>query len=236
VGAPDEAEPAASDQLGIGAPHIRQALYHLADELRGVALLGLNYVKNEHDRARYERVLAAGAKIVSTIEARSDDDSSVLAAFQENLLHVSPVAGAEAVVVRDGKILLHRRADNGLWAMCGGLVEIGETLSDAATRELWEEACVRGRVTRLLAIFDSLRWDMRTKVQLYAALFEVESDDEPSPTPEATELGFFGPEELPPLDPRHLLRVPIVFKVLRGELPCPYFDPPQEPLSAGLPD
>ena len=38
---------------------------------------------------------------------------------------------------------------------------------------------VRGRVTRLLGVFDSLRWDMRTQVQLYAAVFEVESDDEP---------------------------------------------------------
>ena len=207
----------------------KQTLYHLADELRGIAQLGLAYAQNEHDRERYERVLAAGARIVAAIEERQGDEAGgVLEAFRENLAHVSPVAGAEAVLVRDGRILLHRRADSGLWAMCGGLAEIGETLAEAAARELWEEAHVRGRIMRLLGIFDSLRWDMRTKVQLYAAVFEVESEDQPSSTAEATEFGFFGPDDLPPLSPSHRRRVPVVFQVLRGEHPAPYFDLPGE--------
>jgi len=111
--------------------------------------------------------------------------------------------------------------------MCGGLAEIGETLAEAAARELWEESRMRGRITRLLGIFDSLRWDMRTKVQLYAAVFEAESDDEPTPTAEATEFGFFGPDDLPPLSPSHRLRVPVVLQVLRGERPAPYVDLPE---------
>jgi ADP-ribose pyrophosphatase YjhB (NUDIX family) len=207
-----------------------QTLYHLADELRGIARLGLAYARNDHDRDRYERVLGAAARVVTALDGRPEDEAGgALEVFRENLAHVSPVAGAEAVVVRDGRILLHRRADSGLWAMCGGLAEIGETLAEAAARELWEEACVRGRITRLLGIFDSLRWDMRTKVQLYAAVFEVESDDDPQPTPEATEFGFFGPDGLPPLSPSHRLRVPVVLEVLRGERACPYFDRPAVP-------
>jgi ADP-ribose pyrophosphatase YjhB (NUDIX family) len=207
-----------------------QALYHLADELRGIANLGLGYAQNDHDRGRYERVLAAAARLAAAAGRLPDDRAAgVLEAFRENLAHVSPVAGAEAVVVREGRILLHRRADTGLWAMCGGLAEIGETLAEAAARELWEEARVRGRVTRLLGVFDSLRWDMRTQVQLYAAVFEAESDDEPAPTAEATAFGFFGPDNLPPLSPSHLLRVPVVLQVLRGERPLPYVDLPAAP-------
>jgi len=210
-----------------GPARTAQRLYHLADELRGIARLGLTYAQNEHDRERYERVLVAAAGIVGAVEGRAEAAAGgVLEAFRENLAHVSPVAGAEAVVVREGRLLLHQRADSGLWAMCGGLAEIGETLAEAAARELWEEARMRGRITRLLAVFDSLRWDMRTKVQLYATVFEAESDDDPQPTPEATALGFFGPDELPPLSPSHRLRVPVVFQVLRGERPCPFFDAP----------
>lgn len=208
-------------------PPAAQTLYHLADELRGIARLGLAYAQNDHDRERYERVLAVGARIVATVEGRLDDEADgVLEAFRENLAHVSPIAGAEAVVVRDGRILLHRRADNGLWAMCGGLAEIGETLADAAARELWEEARVRGRVTRLLGIFDSLRWEMRTKVHMYAAVFEVQSDDDPSPTPEATEFGFFGPDDLPPLSPSQRSRVPVVLQIIRAQRPGPHVDLP----------
>lgn len=206
-----------------------QTLYHLADELRGIARLGLAYAQNDHDRDRYERVLTTAARIVAAVDGGPEDEvGSVLEVFRANLAHVSPVAGAEAVVVRDGRILLHRRADSGLWAMCGGLAEIGETLAEAAARELWEESRIRGRITRLLAVFDSLRWDMRTKVQLYAAVFQAESDDDPQPTPEATEFGFFGPDELPPLSPSHRLRVPIVLQILRGGRACPFFDVPAD--------
>ena len=36
-------------------------------------------------------------------------------------------------------LLLQRRRDNGLWALHGGMIEIGETFEDAARRELREE-------------------------------------------------------------------------------------------------
>jgi 8-oxo-dGTP diphosphatase len=63
---------------------------------------------------------------------------------------VSPLAGAEVAVVRDDQILLIRREDDGVWALPGGLVEVGETLAQAAQRELWKETSVRalrGEVT-----------------------------------------------------------------------------------------
>jgi ADP-ribose pyrophosphatase YjhB (NUDIX family) len=214
-----------------------QALYHLADELRGIANLGLIYAQNDHDRDRYSRVLAASARLAAGAESREGPGAAGAGAdsgaadavgevFRQNLAHVSPTAGAEAVVVREGRILLHRRADNGLWAMCGGLAEIGETLAEAAARELFEESRVRGRITRLLGLFDSLRWDMRTRVHMYTAVFEAQSEDEPAPTPEATELGFFGPDDLPELSPSQRRRVPLVLQIVRGERPGPYVDLP----------
>jgi ADP-ribose pyrophosphatase YjhB (NUDIX family) len=217
-----------------------QALYHLADELRGIANLGLIYAQNDHDRERYTRVLAASARLAAGAGAPEGADAgsgaaAVLEVFRQNLAHVSPAAGAEAVVVRAGRILLHRRADNGLWAMCGGLAEIGETLAEAAARELFEESRVRGRITRLLGLFDSLRWDMRTRVHMYAAVFEAESEDEPAPTPEATEFGFFGPDDLPALSPSQRRRVPLVLQIVRGERAGPYVDLPDVDPAAGAP-
>ena len=41
------------------APCSQRQTRHLADELRGIARLGLTYAQNDHDRDRYERVLAA---------------------------------------------------------------------------------------------------------------------------------------------------------------------------------
>ena len=199
-----------------------EELYQIADELRGVAALGLQFDANEYERERYERVMKVSARLVAAIENRSSDE--IYAHFHDNLRHISPLAGVEAVVWRDGKLLLIQRRDDGLWAMPGGLVEVGETLAQAAERELWEEANVRGRATQLLGIFDSGAWKTRTKAQLYCTIFRVESDDMPIPGSEALDARFFAENDLPELSQGHHLRVPFVFKLLRGEIVPPYFD------------
>ena len=56
--------------------------------------------------------------------------------------YMQPVVGAIAVVVRDDRVLLVRRAqppNDGLWGFPGGKVELGERVSEAACRELREE-------------------------------------------------------------------------------------------------
>jgi 8-oxo-dGTP pyrophosphatase MutT (NUDIX family) len=40
---------------------------------------------------------------------------------------------------RQGKILLHQRRDNGLWALPGGTMEVGETVVECVKREVKEE-------------------------------------------------------------------------------------------------
>lgn len=53
------------------------------------------------------------------------------------------------------KVLLTRRADNGLWCLPGGAVDAGESVADACLRELWEETGLRGRVLRLIGVYSN---------------------------------------------------------------------------------
>ncbi|MBI3943914.1 MAG: NUDIX hydrolase N-terminal domain-containing protein [Chloroflexi bacterium] len=204
-------------------------LYQIADELRAIATMGLTFSDSSYDLERYTRTMSAAARLVTALEETSATE--IFEKFQDNLFHVSPLAGAEVAVVRDGKLLLIRRHDNGLWALPGGLVDIGETLAEAALRELWEEVYLRGTISTLLGIFDSRFWRSRSKTQMNHFIFQVEIGDSlPAPSPEAPEVDFFAESELPELSPGHDARVPIVFKLLRRELPLPYFDFPGEPL------
>lgn len=205
----------------------RDAVYEVADELRAIASLGLRFAQTPYDRERYEKVLHAAARLVAALEDRPAEE--VLAAYRDNLGHAGPQAGVEAVVVRDGRLLLIRRTDDGLWAMPGGFADVGETLAGAAERELWEEAGLRGRAVRLLGLFDSRRWRSRVKAQMYHVVFQVEAAGEPSPGEEALDAAFFPEEALPELSAGHHLRVPAVFRLLRGEIPAPYFDPAEAP-------
>ncbi|MEU9336699.1 NUDIX domain-containing protein [Streptomyces sp. NPDC048290] len=48
-------------------------------------------------------------------------------------------AASTVVVDNDGRILLQRRTDNGMWALPGGAMKIGESLPECAIRETREE-------------------------------------------------------------------------------------------------
>jgi ADP-ribose pyrophosphatase YjhB (NUDIX family) len=53
-----------------------------------------------------------------------------------------PYLAVSAAIIRDGKILVVRRARapaHGLYTLPGGVVEVGETLDEAVTREVHEE-------------------------------------------------------------------------------------------------
>lgn len=58
-------------------------------------------------------------------------------------------------VVRDDadRILLVRRADNGIWELPGGRVDLGESVTAAAVREVAEESGVQVKITRLAGVY-----------------------------------------------------------------------------------
>ena len=200
-------------------------IYLIADELRSIANSGTFYAENDYDRERYERALSLSARLVAAVEERPVNE--VMEEYRQDLSHVTPYVSADAVVFRERRILLIKREDNGLWAMPGGRTEVGETWAQSVARELREETGVVGAATRLLGVFDSRIWGRRTKNHVYWSTWLVETGDDQTPVagPETTGVGFFAEDDLPPLDPGHRRRVPMVFKLARGDLPVPYFDP-----------
>ena len=56
-----------------------------------------------------------------------------------------PFLAVSAAIVRDGRVLVVRRARapaNGLFSLPGGVVEAGETLHEAVIREISEETAI----------------------------------------------------------------------------------------------
>jgi 8-oxo-dGTP pyrophosphatase MutT (NUDIX family) len=63
-----------------------------------------------------------------------------------------------AIVLDDrGRVLLHRRTDNGRWALPGGAIETGETAHEAVVREVREETGFAVEVLRLVGVYSDPR-------------------------------------------------------------------------------
>ena len=67
------------------------------------------------------------------------------------------VATSAVVVDGQGRILMQRRADSGNWALPGGGMEMGESLTDSVIREVREETGYEIEVTGLVGTYTDPR-------------------------------------------------------------------------------
>jgi ADP-ribose pyrophosphatase YjhB (NUDIX family) len=70
----------------------------------------------------------------------------------ERALGVRPSVSA-VIFDRKGRLLLQQRSDGGQWGLPGGSVEIGESVTEAAAREVLEETGLTVRVRRLIGVY-----------------------------------------------------------------------------------
>jgi 8-oxo-dGTP diphosphatase len=113
-----------------------------------------------------------------------------------------PVLAASIAVFRDGKVLLATRtkppADK-LWSLPGGKVEAGETLEEAALRELEEEVGVTARIlgfNRHVEIVGRSEAGLVSHHFVVASFVGVWISGEPKPGPEAGDVMWADPLKL----------------------------------------
>lgn len=113
-----------------------------------------------------------------------------------------PVVAVGAVVIHGGAVLLVRRREppnQGLWAVPGGSVELGETLQEAAAREVLEETGVRIRGGRPVYVFDAVHRDAAGRVRYHYVVADVLGEylgGEPAARDDALDARWVGAAEL----------------------------------------
>jgi len=104
--------------------------------------------------------------------------------------------GVSVAVIRNDEILLIQREDFEVWALPGGEVEPGETLVDAAVREVLEETGVSVQITHLVGLYNNPQWSPGNTVNATFAA-EISGGELLQVAPESLAIAFFSKQSLP---------------------------------------
>ncbi len=202
---------------------LAQKLAMCADILRDCAALGLHFAANPYEQTRWQRTQDVVLELLALASARPLEEIEPLRA--KLFVQPSPFAVGDGAVIDDaGRILLIRRADNGLWAMPGGGLEVGETPAQGVVREVLEETGVACEPVALVGVYDSRYCGTPSFYQLYQFSFlcrPLSATTMISPAShahEVKEVQWFPGHELPEdIDPSHSKRIPEAFRVWHGD-------------------
>ena len=197
-----EQDRAAGD--GPGAEAVRRAFVELA----AIAQTGLYYSADPFDRQRYAQVGAVAEALRALVTAGPVPELARL--VDPDGGHATPKVDARgAVFDRDGRILMTRERSDGLWTLPGGWCDVLEPPSTNVLREVREEGGVEARLVRLAAVLDrEVRGHQPPMpVHVYKLFFVCEevSRGGAIDEKEILEVGWFDPDDLPPLSTARIL-------------------------------
>ncbi len=167
-----------------------------AREIQAISQTGYHYAENEYQRERYHRLAEIAAEMI--VEHSRLDHNNLVEVFSRQVGYATPRVDVRGAVFREGKLLLVKERQDGGWTIPGGWADVGDVPSQAAEREVWEEAGFRVRATKVIGVYDANRVGPLEIFHAYKIVFLCEIlGGEPKPSSETSEVAFFGRDEMP---------------------------------------
>lgn len=167
----------------------------ILQRLLAITDTGLSFAASEFDRERYADIRDNLNQLLSETSHLDQEELSNL--LRPTDFYATPLVDVRAFIVQQGKICLVRGQQEKTWALPGGFCEVGLSPKENIVKEIQEETGFKASVSRLLAVFDSNKFQPQSK-QYVKLIFECQLEEgDFHPNLEIAELNFFDPQDLP---------------------------------------
>ena len=178
---------------------------------------GLTFTKDPFDRERYEDLRGLLSEMLN--QASDLDSEEVAEVLKPTSAYATPLMDVRAWIVEDEKICLVRGQGENDWALPGGFGEVGYSPTENILKEIEEETGFEAKVERLLAVFDTNRFQLQSK-QYTKFVFECKLlDGQFQENQEIADLQFFAIDQLPALSEKRITKeqIEILWQVYQGQ-------------------
>lgn len=178
---------------------------------------GLTFTKDPFDRERYEDLRGLLSEMLN--QASDLDSEEVAEVMKPTSAYATPLMDVRAWIVEDEKICLVRGQGENDWALPGGFGEVGYSPTENILKEIEEETGFEAKVERLLAVFDTNRFQLQSK-QYAKFVFECKLlDGQFQENQEIADLQFFAIDQLPALSEKRITKeqIEILWQVYQGQ-------------------
>ena len=178
---------------------------------------GLTFTKDPFDRERYEDLRSLLSEMLN--QASDLDAEEVAEVLKPTFAYATPLMDVRAWIVEDGKICLVRGQGENDWALPGGFGEVGYSPTENILKEIEEETGFKAKVEKLLAVFDTNRFQLQSK-QYAKFVFECKLlDGQFQENQEIADLQFFAIDQLPALSEKRITKeqIEILWQVYQGQ-------------------
>ena len=178
---------------------------------------GLTFTKDPFDRERYEDLRGLLSEMLN--QASDLDSEEVAEVLKPTSAYATPLMDVRAWIVEDEKICLVRGQGENDWALPGGFGDVGYSPTENILKEIEEETGFEAKVERLLAVFDTNRFQLQSK-QYAKFVFECKLlDGQFQENQEIADLQFFAIDQLPNLSEKRITKeqIELLWQVYQGQ-------------------
>jgi ADP-ribose pyrophosphatase YjhB (NUDIX family) len=178
----------------------------IAKRLQSIAQAGLEFGADKYDLERYQMIRDISVEIMQ--QSTDAPIEKIIELFASEKGYQTPKVDVRGVIFRHGKILMVQEGLDGNWTLPGGWADVGLSPFENTEKEVWEEAGLKVKSLRLLAVFDKTKHKHPTDKYHIYKLFILchDTGGEIKPGMETLDAKWVGRNEKYPLSTPRLTR------------------------------